>query len=216
MSLFGRIAPGYGGIMVFTVIHPFGYFGLSIASKGLPVKVTDKILCRASAERSTGIDIANQYPFCTVCSANGQFHEVRTLPYAILRAISMAEAALLRPVLQIGRGIYPHFLFQSGRQNKNPFTALLVPEHIRVAAFLVGGNDRIVFIDMESHSVIQTIRKALHLAGSRRSINGNHSSLSETCRIILIHHTATAEHSAQAVGLYGYRMMLPAYQVLAG
>ena len=166
MPLFGRITPGYGSIMVFSVIHPLGYFGLGIASKGFPVKIAYKILCRTASERTAGIDITNQHPFGTVCSAHGQFHEIRTFPYTLLRTISMSETALLCPVLQIGRGIYPHFLFQCSRQNKNPFTALFVPEHIRVAALLIGGNDRIVFINMESHSVVQTVCKALYLAGT--------------------------------------------------
>ncbi len=202
--------------MVLSVVHPLGDFGLGVASKRLAVEITYKVLCRTAAEGASGIDVADKHPLLLVGTPNGQLHQVRAFPYSLLTSVTTTEAALLFPVLQVGRRVYPHLPLQRGGKDKNPSAAFGMPEHIRVAALLVRGDDGIVFVGLESPSVVQAIGKTLYLAGTRRGIDSDNGILAETSGVLLVHHTAAAENHSQPVGHEHRLFRFPVHQVGAG
>ncbi len=159
--------------MILTEIHPFCRhipISILVGSKSLAVKITNEILSCAAAERTAGIDIAYQHPLFFSGTLHGEFKQVRTFPYTILRSKAFAKSAVQSPVLQIRRAEYQHLVVKSMGEEQIPFSGSCVPEHIRVASLTFKSDYRIAGIYLKRHSVVFTVGKTLYLACSRRSI----------------------------------------------
>ena len=60
MPVVGCIVESDGGIMVFSIVHPFRCFGLTLASELMTIERTYEILRCTATERATGIDVTDK------------------------------------------------------------------------------------------------------------------------------------------------------------
>ena len=199
--------------MILAVIHPFGQ-GRRFIHELFPIERTYEILGSGAAKRTAGIDITDQDPLLQFRTLHRKLDQVRAFPNARMRSLSFPEAALIRPVLQIGRRIELHLLPYG--EHHDPFIGFLMPEDFRVAEItLRRSKDRIPVIFLERPAVVQAIGHTLHLPVAGRGIESHDSASAKTGGIILIHHTATAEDRTQGIRGDRHRLMLPMNQVLA-
>ena len=200
--------------MVFSPVHPFRHCG-RLVHESLSVKCPHEILCGRATERSTRIEVTDEYPLLQFRTFNRQFKQVGTLPDSAVSTLSFTEFALQRPVLQVGRRVYLHFLPYG--KNHDPFLGIFVPDDFRVTEVaLRGSQDGISRILLEGFSVVKAIGHALHLAVACRCIEGNDGTGTEPGRIILVDNTRATENCSQRIGRNGISVMLPSDEVRTG
>ena len=194
---FSRIRKTNGSIMVLTKVQPFGHFGLCVTLKLFAVKVTDKILCSATAKHTPRIDIDNQCPLHTVpVTVHRQLHKVGTLKLAGLYSVTFAEAAHKLPVLQVLRRIETHLLV--GRYHHHPFLIGFIPKDLRITEVLQSvkrSQNRILLVFGIRTSIVCAVCHTLNLAVlvTGRSIESNHCIFTVACAVLCIHHCTSRE-----------------------
>src|SRR5690606_22146074 len=92
--------------------------------------------------------------------------EIRTFPYAVMRADTFAEFAQLCPILEVRRRIERNGL--PGGQGHDPLTCLLVPHHLGVPeiANTGVGQHGVTLVFCPCLSVVGTVGDALVLVTS--------------------------------------------------
>ena len=193
--------------MILTVVEPLRHLRHRLAGELLAVKVADKILSSTTAERSAGVDVANQYPLVF------NLQHVGTLPDATVIAVFATETAFFPPVLQIGRRPNLHLLSHS--QHHDPAFGALVPEHLRVAEVgCVEGDHGVLLIFIKRASAVCRIGHRLCLSLSGRGVEGDDGILAEAGSVVLVNHARAAEDGADGVCLNGQGQGFPVDKIL--
>ena len=210
------IAEAYRSIVVLAIVHPFGRHiavCVLVGGKGLAVEITDEVLSGTTTERTTGVDVADKYPFREVFALNREHKEVGALPHTVLLAKPLTERAFESPLFQVGRAEDEHFMFEGVSKDNVPLADSLVPEHIRVASLALEGAHRASIKYRERFATIGACSKALHLACSSRGVESNDSIFTIAHGVLVVDSAATAEHSAKTVGEDCIRLVLPVDEV---
>ena len=198
--------------MVFSIVHPLGNVGLTLASELVTIERSHEILGGTAPERSSGIDVTYQQPLRFPGSVDRQFHEVGALPNAVVVAISQPECTLKCPVFEVFRAVNVHLL-PCGK-DEIPRMYVFIPEDVRVAKVGdFGRNYRVIGILSERFSVVGTIGKALCLALSGRRVHGNNGAFPKARSVVFVHDCGATEYSSQRIGADSVTLMHPMYKV---
>ena len=190
VSAVGGVVKGYGGVVVFAIVHPFCNLGLRLAGKLASVEIAYKVLCGRAAGGAARVDVAYQQPLFFVGAAHGQLHQVGALPYAAVVAISLTKRTFILPRLEVGRRVDLHFL--SGSQDEAPLAQLLVPEHVRVAEVgHIARDNGVALIFLKRLAVVGAVGQTLCLVLASRCIHGHDGASAKTRCIILIYYGRT-------------------------
>ena len=193
--------------MILTIVEPLRHLRHRLTGELLAVKVADKILSSTAAERSAGVDVADQHPLVF------NLQHVGTLPDTTVIAVFTAETAFFLPVLQIGRRPDLHLLAHC--QHHNPALGALVPEHLRVAEVgSVEGNHGVLLIFIKGASAVCRIGHRLGLSLSGRRVEGDDGIPAEACRVVLVNHARAAEDGADGICLNGQGQSFPVDKIL--
>ena len=199
MASFRSVVESDGGIVILAVVHPFCFSWLVLAGELMSVELSNEILCGRSAERSSGVDVADEHPLLLVGAANLHLHQVWTFPNTTVVAIFCAEVALVFPLLKILRRVDAHLL-TSGK-NHVPESSLSVPEDVWVAEVgHVGCNNGVVLIFCESLATVGAVSHRLRLACAGRSVESHNGIFSEACGIVFVNHATSAEDGSKGIG----------------
>ena len=183
--------PAHRGVVVLAEVHPLGgdaSRSVGVGLERLAVEVADEVLRGTAAEGAAGVEVADECPFLLAGAVHLQLEEVGALPDTALCAFALAECALERPGLQVGRGEEQILVLQGMGQGEHPLFRFVVPEHVRVAGLALERDDGVARIALEGDAPVVAVGHALHLADVARCIECHHGILAEAGRIGCVDH----------------------------